>query len=1017
MNNDSHLSLDANARRCADLEQHISETLNLIKDYENIIRTSDDLKERERCQRELPRLKQLLQEYQIEYAELTGEGRSSLGDLMQRLSDEGRQTLAIALGESLRIGHFWLGIEFLLMGLSKQKGNAFPKLLEEMGIHPGQFRGMLRGIVDVATGQDWRKQDVLVLGAEALPRLQVADPDQLRQSFQTNEEQPPVLTPRVFNILRDAAKLSGEGPVGHNQLFGATLRHPHVLAMQVFFSVVSQVGWSPERVIDRVSELIEAKPEDLVGETPKPARQRPKEKPILAALGRDLTQLAHEGKLHQTEGETARQAIAQIGKILLQHEANNPMLIGDPGVGKTAIIEGFAWSLAGFGKGTIEQLAGKQVIELSANTLIAGTKHRGELEERLQQLLNEVKTAEGQIIVFIDEIHNILGGGAIGRLSSIADAIKPALVQGEFPCIGATTVAEYYKQIEKDAVLGQHFTPVWIEEPDIKEAIEVVQKVVTSHLADHHHHDITIMEEAVEAAVKLSARYLHNERLPGKAIKVLDQACSGLIADGSLSDLPEDKYQTVRGKVVTKEAVLEVIADRTNIPVEQLAKTEKERLRELENTLKKRVIGQDDAIMQVARVVKRAGAGLTDPQRPLGVFLFAGPTGVGKTELALALAEALFDREDVIFRLNMSEFMEQHQIVRLIGAPPGYIGYEAEGQLTEHLRRRPYSLVLLDEMEKAHDDVQHLFLQLFDSGRLTDSQGRFVDGRNAIFIMTTNLGANEALGFANVAQSYQEKLKAAIDEHFTLEFLNRIDRIVYFVPLNEDALVAIFDREFAPFQARLRTEKGIEITIAQDAKRQIAKYVAKQLRGARPLLHLIEDQIVVSIADKLLTGEYKPGTRITIAQDLNLPVEELVTPKSDIEQRGYDLAQSKIRVFRQPVQHIPKSKRPSSPEEGLPYLDNVDDEYQKPFDERFLVLAKNLLQTRNITLEITDFAKNYLCAPYNQSLREDRSPEQAFEDLIEEPLTEKLLAEEFQKGDWIRIDRKFEEIVFEKMEE
>jgi len=533
---------------------------------------------------------------------------------MQRLSDEGRQALAIALGESLRIGHFWLGIEFLLMALSKQKGNVFPKLLEEMEIHPGQFRGMLRGIVDVATEKDWRKQDVLALGAEALPRLQVADPDQLRRSFQANEEQLPVFTPRVFNILKDAAKLADEKPIGHNQLLGATLRHFHVLAMEVFLSMVYQVGWSHERMIGRLSELIEAKPEDLLGKTPK----------------------------------------------------------------------------------------------------------------------------------------------------SAADA-KP-------PLIG-----------------------------------------------------------------------------------------------NSLSGRPAEVFQTVKGRVVTPEAVLKVSTDRTNIPVEQLAKTDKQRLLDLENTLKKRVIGQDDAVVQVVRVIKRAGAGLADPGRPLGVFLFAGPTGVGKTELALALAEALFDREDAIFRLDMSEFMEKHQVARLIGAPPGYVGYEAEGQLTGHLRQCPYSVVLLDKMEKAHKDVQHLFLQLFDSGRLTDSQGRLADGRNTIFIMTTKLGAKEALGFTNEAESYQEKLKAAIDKHFTLEFLNRIDRIVYFTPLNEDTLVAIFDREFAPFQARLRAEKGVEITIAKDAKRQIVKHVAKQLRGAHPLRRLIEDQVMAPIVDKLLTGKYKPGTRITIA--------------------------------------------------------------------------------------------------------------------------------------------------------
>jgi ATP-dependent Clp protease ATP-binding subunit ClpC len=814
----------------------------------------------------------------------------SLSDLMKRLDDEGRQALEIALGESLRIGHFWLGIEFLLMGLSKQKGSVFPKMLQEMGIHPGQFRGVLRGMVDVAIDEDWREKDAAILGAEAFPQIQVADPDTLRKSFVAKSKPTPVLTPRIFTILQEAVKLAGEGQVGHKQLLWAAFRHHRSLTLQIFFSVVRQVGWSPEQMLSRLAELAGITPENLLENTLKPpgdilhpqdffppTREPQQEKSVLAAFGRDLTQLVHEEKLHPAEGESARQAIAQIERILLQGEAKNPILIGDPGVGKTAVVEGFTWRLARFDKGAIEQLAGRRVIELSANTLTAGTEYGGNLEKHLQQLLNEVKAAEGQIIVFIDEIHTILDGGAAGGLSSIADAIKLALARSEFPCIGATTVAEYRKHIEKDAALARLFTPVWIEEPTVEEAMQIVQKLTTGHLAEHH--QVTVTPEAIEAAVKLSVRHLYDERLPGKAIKILDQVCSGLIIGRSLSGRPEEDFQTVKGKVVTVEAVLEVIADLTNIPVEQLAKTDKQRLLDLESALKKRVIGQDDAVAQVVRVIKCAGAGLTDPQRPFGVFLFIGPTGAGKTELALALAEALFDREEAIFRLDMSEFMEKHQVSRLIGASPGYAGYEAEGLLTEHLRRCPYSIVLLDKMEKAHKDVQRLFLQLFDTGRLTDSQGHLADGRNAIFIMTTNLEVKEAKG-------YQEKLKAAIDEHFTLEFLNRLDRIVYFAPLDEDALVAIFDREFAPFQARLRTEKGIEITIAQDAKRQIAKHIAKQLCEARPLRRLIEDQIVAPIVDKLLTGKYKSGTRITIAHGLKLPAEKPIAPDSDPGQMG-----------------------------------------------------------------------------------------------------------------------------------
>ncbi len=539
--NDPNPLLDTNDRRQADLEQHISETK---------ARSSSEEQTQMR----------------------------PLQDLMERLNIRGRQTLAIALGESLRIGHFWLGLEFLLMGLSKQRGQAFPMLLGEMKIHPGQFRGMMRGIVDVAAGKNWRARNVLSLGAEALFRLQVAEPDQLRRSFQAKQEQPLVLTPRMFAILKAAAKLSGEGLIGHNQLLGATFQYPHALAMQIFFRVANQVGWSSERLVSRLSVLIKVKPEDLLIETPKPAEKVPppqqifsptqqfrRGKPILTTFGRDLTQLAQDRKLHQVEGEIARKAIARIGKILLQGEAHNPMLIGDPGVGKTAIVEGFAWILAGFGEEAVKQLAGRRVIELSAKLLMAGATYRSDQEGRLQQLLHEVNMAEGQIIVFINEIHSILGDGVASELSSIAHAIKSALARGEFPCIGATTVAKYHKYIEKDAALAQHFTPVWVEEPDIEEAIRILQKVVESHLKEHR--EIMVIPEAVDAAVKLSARHLRDQRLPGKAIKVLDQACSGLIFGESLSGLPEDKFQTMTAKIVTKDVIRELIAEQTNIPI------------------------------------------------------------------------------------------------------------------------------------------------------------------------------------------------------------------------------------------------------------------------------------------------------------------------------------------------------------------------------------------------------------------------------------------------------------------
>jgi ATP-dependent Clp protease ATP-binding subunit ClpC len=424
--------------------------------------------------------------------------------------------------------------------------------------------------------------------------------------------------------------------------------------------------------------------------------------------------------------------------------------------------------------------------------------------------------------------------------------------------IGATTVGEYRRYIESDRALARRFTPVWIEEPSEEEAIEIVKEVAEKHLAPTHH--VTYPKEVIEEAVRLAVRYLHDEFLPGKAIKLLDQAGPRVMMGGSLSGLGDAEDQDAPGQV-TVEIVREIVAERTGIPLTRLTEDEAQKLLRLEAELKGRVKGQHEAVTQVARVVKRARAGLADPRRPFGVFLFAGPTGVGKTELALALAEVLFDEEDAILRLDMSEYMEKHQVSRLIGAPPGYVGYEEEGQLTGRLRRRPYSVVLLDEMERAHPDVQHLFLQLFDAGRLTDARGNLVNGRNAIFAMTTNLGAKEALGFADQRTSYREKLQAAIEEHFTPEFLNRVDRVIYFEPLSKGALLKIFDKLFAQVQERLQTQ-NIQVEITEDFKQQLCERYTDTKRGARDLQRAIEDEIVVPLTDRLLAGKIKPGERI-----------------------------------------------------------------------------------------------------------------------------------------------------------
>ncbi len=792
-------------------------------------------------------------------------------ELLAHLSPIARQTLEIALGEALRIGRSWLGVEFLLMSLSKQTESALSEILRGLNIEPGEFRGALRGLAGVAVaGENWKRQDVAQLGAAALPELRTAAPATLAAEYGT--ETRPMLTPRMMIVLRRAVELAQDAPVEPDHLLLAALQHPQCVAVNLLLGFFAEKGYDPRAMLVYVQQRlgIEA-PATTARQTAVPFT--PQDGGVLKKIGRDLTALAHAGQLRPAVGENAHRAMVQIGLTLQQTQANNPILLGDPGVGKTAIVEGFALRLAE--ADVVAALAGKRIVDLSPGALLAGTKYRGELEERLQQLLQEVHAAAGQIIVFIDEVHTILGGKAEGGLGSIAELLKPALARGEFPCIGATTVDEYRRYIEADPALARRFTPVWIEEPSPEEAIEIAGRVAREHLGPRH--GVAYPENVIRESVQLAARYIHDEFVPGKVIKILDQAGPRLTMGSSLSGIsPLYVGEGAGVRSVTVEIIRAIVAERTGIPLTQLSQSEQERLLALEETLKRRVQGQDEAVEHVARVVKRARAGLSNPRRPLGVFLFAGPTGVGKTELALALAEALFGEEDAIFRLDMSEYMEKHQVSRLIGASPGYIGYEEEGQLTGWLRRRPYSVILLDEIEKAHEDVQHLFLQLFDAGRLTDSRGRVADGRNALFIMTSNLGAKEALGFRRQQKTYHDRIQRAIEQHFTPEFLNRLDRIVYFAPLNETTLGAIFDKHFTAAVAPLR-DRGIVVEVTPARKAALVEQQLNTDRGARPLQRAIEDELIGPLTDRLLAGEIQPGMQVTIEADGIVIVERPAT--------------------------------------------------------------------------------------------------------------------------------------------
>lgn len=769
---------------------------------------------------------------------------NTIYEIINHLDKDARQTVEIGLGEAIRLGHSSLGVEFILMGLSRQDTNGLWELLLSLRIHPGEFRGILRSLVGVRS-KNWRMlTDVRTIGGAALPSLTVTtSPNKFDLPPHNNLQSPdvnPVISPVLFDVLKKAIELSGNELASPNHILLAAIQNVQSQEIKLLFSLMEERNIDPNQFIKRLLYLSGVKPdtfslEDQGRETQSNSLEnKPSTIPgILAKYGRDLTRLAKSGEIGQAKGEYARKAMAQMGLILQQSQSNNPLLLGDPGVGKTAIVEGFAWRLACDSE-VIKILSGRLIIDLPVTSLLAGTSYRGELEERLQRILEEVRKKKNKLIIFIDEIHSIMAGKTEGGLGAIADALKPALARGEFPCIGATTIAEYRRYIETDPALARRFTPVWIEEPSIPEAIEIAKEIADNRLASHH--SVIYPKDVVEEAVKLSVRYLHDEFLPGKSIKLLDQAGPRVTMGGSLRGVNSKNFRPQVAGTVTIDIIRQIVSDRTGIPLTSISKSERERLLELEITLQKQVCGQDQAIQAVSSIVRRNRAGLADPRRPLGVLLFAGPSGVGKTELALSLASVLFDEEKAFLRIDMSEFMEKYQVSRLIGSPPGYVGFDEEGQLTGRLRSHPYCVVLLDEMEKAHTDVQHLFLQLFDAGRISDARGRLVDGRNAFFIMTTNLD------------------QAGIERRFTTEFRNRLDDVIYFNPLTDEVLIAIFDKIFNQVEQRF-AEKGIQVELSQEYKKRFCSEHKNPEFGARPLQRAINDRIIAAVADRLLTGE------------------------------------------------------------------------------------------------------------------------------------------------------------------
>ena len=573
---------------------------------------------------------------------------------------------------------------------------------------------------------------------------------------------------------------------------------------------------------------------------------------LLAKFGKDLSKLAADGKVHECIGR--RDEMLQLVRTLSRETKSNPLLLGDPGVGKTAIVEGLAWRIA-HGK----SLPGKRLVQLQIADLVAGTKNRGDFEQRLKTILDELAKAPNTIL-FLDEIHTLIGAGEASGSLDAANIMKPALARGEIKCIGATTVAEFRKYIEKDPALERRFQPIQIKEPSVEETIEMLAKYYVPKFKESQ--NVDVQPAAVESAVRLAVRHLPDRRLPDKAIDLLDEACAR-VSVPVLSALP-GAVPGYSGGVVTIETIAAVLSEWTSIPIGNLGEDERARLLHMADDLEARVIGQDNACEKVARVVQRARAGLKASGRPIAVFLFLGPTGVGKTELAKATAAFLFGSEKSMIRVDMSEFMEKHTVSRLIGAPPGYVGHGEEGQLTGPLRRKPFSVVLLDEVEKAHPDVLNLFLQVFDDGHLTDSKGRAIDATNALFIMTSNIGHGARVGFRpEQSDPRSGPLLAELKKTFRLEFLNRLDDTIVFSPLGLGDMERIATNLLNELRGQLSAE-GFQLTLTSQALTWLCEHGFDESLGARPLRRLIEQTIQDRIASGLLRREFRPGSPILV---------------------------------------------------------------------------------------------------------------------------------------------------------
>ncbi len=809
-----------------------------------------------------------------------------------KFTKRAEKAIEIANEIALEFGHNYIGTEHLLYGLLKEGSGVASKVLENQGIEPSQIEEQ----IDLLVGRNEEITEDAVVG----------------------------FTPRTKRVIENAfreAKKLGSDFIGTEHLLIAIMKEPDSVAVRIMLDL----NVNPQKLYNEMVKILNEEMQDGESAEKRSTSQKQNlgsynQTQTLNQYGTDLTKQAIDGKLDPVIGR--KEEIERVIQILSRRMKNNPCLIGEPGVGKTAVVEGLAEKI--IAEDIPEQLKGKRVVTLDISSMVAGAKYRGDFEDRIKKCLNEVKKA-GDVILFIDEIHTIVGAGSAEGAVDAANILKPLLARGEIQLIGATTLNEYRKYIEKDSALERRFSPVTVNEPSKEETIQILEGIRDKYEA---HHNVKITKEAIQSAVDLSIRYINDRFLPDKAIDLIDEAASKVRMkaytqpenlkklEKELTSIEKEKEEAIHAQdfekaaalrdkqhekqeklekekqkwenknrkeviTLTEEDIAEVIASWTRIPVKKLTQDENEKLRNLEASLHERVVGQNEAVEAVAKAIRRGRVGLKDPNRPIGSFLFLGPTGVGKTELSKALAEALFGNEDAMLRIDMSEYMEGHSVSKLIGSPPGYVGYDEGGQLTEKIRRNPYSVILFDEIEKAHPDVMNMLLQILDDGRLTDSNGRHVNFKNTVIIMTSNVGARlitdkKTLGFTSKAneneestKEYEETKKDVMQElkrQFRPEFINRIDEIIVFHKLQKEELKQIVGIMLKQVEKRLQ-EQNIKIEIEEAVIDKIIEKGTDVNYGARPLKRTIQNLIEDKIAEGILDGTIKPNKKTTIKVD------------------------------------------------------------------------------------------------------------------------------------------------------